>query len=155
MGTIYDKSQLYDKVIEYAKVSCENAEEESCKYECLKIKNFEWLVGRSLENYPYEHLNEIPRFIRVRKVSYLDGKLICNCPTGKVWNLLCPHVIHVAKVCDRNYSFCQNDISCVWWKSYYEIGLQAIGTSALKVQLSNLFHILKRKHNTGISIPIK
>ena len=151
----YDKSQLYDKVIEYAKVSCENAEEESCKYECLKIKNFEWLVRRSLEKYPYEHLNEIPRFIRVRKVSYLDGKLICNCPTGKVWNLLCPHVIHVAKVCDRNYSFCQNDISCVWWKSYYEIGLQAIGTSALKVQLSNLFHILKRKHNTGISIPIQ
>ena len=43
----------------------------------------------------------------------------------------------------------------MWWKSYYEIGLQAIGTSALKVQLSNLFHILKRKHNTGISIPIQ
>ena len=43
----------------------------------------------------------------------------------------------------------------MWWKSYYEIGLQAIGTSALTVQLSNLFHILKQKHNTGISIPIQ
>ena len=40
----YDKSQLYNKVIEYAKVTCENAEEDSCKHECLKINNFEWLA---------------------------------------------------------------------------------------------------------------
>ena len=100
-------------------------------------------------------MTSVRRQYDMRKVSYLDGKLICTCPTGKVWNLLCPHVIRVAKACDRSYSICPNDISCVWWKSYYEIGLQAIGTSTLTVQLSNLFQILKRKHNTGISIPIQ
>ena len=36
----YGKSQLYNKVIEYAKVTCENAEENSCKYECLKVNNY-------------------------------------------------------------------------------------------------------------------
>ena len=57
----YDKSQLYKKVIEYAKVTCKNAEEDSCKYECLKINNFEWLVHRCLEKYPYKNVNlELP-----------------------------------------------------------------------------------------------
>ncbi len=52
LGTYtYNKSQVYDKAIEYAKVSCESADKESRKYECLKVSNFEWLVCHCSQKY--------------------------------------------------------------------------------------------------------
>jgi len=147
-----DPDGHFNHMIEYAFISSLKCIAISQKYLNLKINDNEWLVVRDMINHPFINLRHFPRFIRVRKVTYRDGILTCNCPTKDVFKLLCPHVINVAKSCDKNFQVSHTNISCIWWKSYYESSLQPGSIINSKGNLTNLFQYLKNKEKIGIPI---
>ena len=154
-SSTHDPGQEFQKIIQYAEVTLCKHFELSVKYSNLKISSNEWLVCRNIEEYPYLGITHIPRFNRVRKVTYSEGKLCCNCDYHSCWKLICPHVIHVALECNPTYKISHRSISCIWWKSYYDTNSHKINDHGVLGDLSKLFMLLRKKETIGINMNIE
>ena len=151
----YVKETHYDELIDIGKESLQNAFSDSSKYLCLKLTETEFLVIRDHGKYPYVTHDLIPRFNRLRRISYNAGKLFCNCTRRKVWKHICAHVICVARFCQPTFIPDHRSISCIWWKSYYQAGLPALHYNDSEGNLPQLFQLLKQKEAIGVTMPLE
>ena len=130
----------YNELIDQAQSHLETCCDIKYKYKCIRHSESEFLVTRNLEKYPYENVNHIPRFIRVRKVNIFNGKLICDCTLRKTFGLVCPHIIHVKRLSDEYFFPSFRDVSCIWWKLY-----SAITQFSDSEKYIRYFRILRKK----------
>ena len=148
----YNSCNESKDILEYAYESIKNAANESTKYICIKTTSTEFLVTRNIEDFPYKVSPHIPRFHRCRKVTFQHSKLVCNCPRGKVWGLLCPHTIAIAKRCNASYVPTKNDISCIWWKSYAVLSHLVTKPGTSEYKTSEMFRLLRKYEIVGASV---
>ena len=140
----------FNEVIDQAFVHLESCCNIAYKYKCIRCSESEFLVTRNLQMYPYESVVHIPRFVRVRKVSLRYGKIVCDCTMRKTFGLVCPHVVHVKRMCDETFSPSFRDISCIWWKVY-----SAVSEFPESEKYLRWFRLLKNREIVGIEITLE
>ena len=140
----YNKTLELNDVLDYAYVRIEQCLRDTIKYINLKTSHDTFLVTRNFATFPYTGCAHIPRFRRVRKVTFRHGKLCCDCHSSSVWGMLCVHSLNVARTCDASYVPSKCDISCIWWKTYQDVATNLVTDESSVDCLLKLFALLKK-----------
>ena len=139
-------------MLDYAYVRIEQCLKDTIKYINLKTSHDTFLVTRNFATFPYTGCAHIPRFRRVRKVTFRHGKLCCDCHSSSVWGMLCVHSLNVARTCDASYVPSKCDISCIWWKTYQDVATNLVTDESSVDCLLKLFALLKKKEVIGATV---
>ena len=92
------------------------------KYQCIRITEDSWKVTRCSTSFKELETKIIPMFKIVNTVKLCNNnRLQCDCSYNQVWGIPCVHSLSVANtfISDKWNGISHNDVSVVWWKSYY------------------------------------
>ena len=100
-----------------------------------------------MNNHGYNVRHVHPRFIRIHKITYKHGQLLCSCPFSSTYGLFCCHILIDASSLDPTYEVNHHDISCAWWYNYHP--KEHVKHSD---KIKRYFKLLQQKDTTGIRI---
>ena len=100
-----------------------------------------------MNNHGYNVRHVHPRFIRIHKITYEHGQLLCSCPFSSTYGLFCCHILIDASSLDPTYEVNHHDISCAWWYNYHP--KEHVKHSD---KIKRYFKLLQQKDTTGIRI---
>jgi len=130
------------------------------KYQCIRITQDSWKVTRCSTSFKELEKKIIPMFKIVNTVKLCNNnRLQCDCSYNQVWGIPCVHSLSVANtfISDKWNGISHNDVSVVWWKSYYLYSLpEKVDINKNKQEkIKQIFHMLREKEKMGITIPVE
>ena len=122
-----------------------------------RLDGKKWLVTRNRQ-YDYLIKTVVPRFRRVRTVTWKNGQLFCTCPYTQVNGIPCVHALTVAQNFSPKWVYPSYlDVSVTWWKSYYLYSLPCsqVDEKERYIRMRHAFHTMKKFETVGIHIGLE